>query len=223
MGAHDRQPADGTDVGAIPDDAGGTPSDVGDTPNELAPLEEDWQRMQRIMSRLGDSQDLEERADLGAELVRAAARYEDALERSVGPALEGVVPEDDRAAMERARLELRRALSQVHERTRHIDPRNAHTGDPEGFERDLDEVVRLLEGHLPVERAGVRQAIESLAAEDRAALAEAVGRAARSASERPEPPRTAVGRALSNLGVRLDHSVEDVSTPHHPGAPTVDG
>lgn len=106
---------------------------------------------------------------------------------------------------------------------RHVDPRNVHAGDPGGFERDLERVVRLLEGHLPVERAQVRRTIESLSPDDRRALEDAVARAARGASERPIPPRTAVGRALGNLGVRLDHAVEDVANPHHPGAPTIDG
>jgi hypothetical protein len=37
------------------------------------------------------------------------------------------------------------------------------------------------------------------------------------------PPRTAVGRFFSNAHVKLDHTFEDVATPSHPGADTING
>ncbi len=55
------------------------------------------------------------------------------------------------------------------------------------------------------------------------ALSEEVTHAFRTASERPRPPRTAVGRFLSNAHVKLDHTFEDVATPQHPGADTLKG
>ena len=62
-----------------------------------------------------------------------------------------------------------------------------------------------------------------LSAEEREQLVDEVVHAFRSASERPRPPRTAVGRFLSNAHVKLDHTLEDVATPQHPGADTLHG
>jgi hypothetical protein len=59
--------------------------------------------------------------------------------------------------------------------------------------------------------------------DERQTLADEVTHAYRNASERPRPPRTGVGRFLSNAHVKLDHTLEDVSTPRHPGADTVEG
>jgi hypothetical protein len=64
---------------------------------------------------------------------------------------------------------------------------------------------------------------DSLGPEDRQQLVQEVDHIFKSASERPRPPRTAVGRFLANAHVKLDHTLEDVATPHHPGADTIKG
>lgn len=52
-------------------------------PDTFSPLEDERERMERILDRLKVADYLTERAELGSELVRSASRYEDTLERAV--------------------------------------------------------------------------------------------------------------------------------------------
>jgi len=83
--------------------------------------------MDRILDRLDQSEDLVERADLASELVRSASRYEDTLERSVDTVM---APSDDSV---QDRDDLREAMTVIHKRTMHVDPRNVHAPDAQGF------------------------------------------------------------------------------------------
>lgn len=192
---------------------------------QLAPLADERVRIERIARRLHETADTTERADLASELVRAVSRHEDIVERAVLPYMRAAVSAGELARQAQARERLRAAMTVVHERTSHIDPRNVHASDPEGFEQAIDEVLGCIEAHLPGEDRAVRSVIERAAAhdDDRQALERAVADAARHASERPHPARTAVGRFVTNANVKLDHAIEDVSTPQHPGAGTIDG
>jgi hypothetical protein len=179
-------------------------------------------RIDRIVDRLDVTDDATERADLGSELVRAVSRYEDTFERTLRPRLEESRPElaND---LDREREALREAMDDIHQRTMGIDPRNVHASDGQGFEDSLVAVVGSVRRLLVVEDQAIGELVQSLTPEDRQDLADEVAHAYRSASERPRPPRTAVGRFLSNAHVKLDHTLEDVSTPRHPGADTVNG
>lgn len=192
--------------------------------SEPAPgqLEAERRRIDRIVRRLHETADPAERADLGSELVRAVSRYEDTLERAVLPHFERLGDPHDVERDRRDRRELRDAMTVVHDRTSHIDPRNVHVSDPEGFERALGDVLVRVEQHLGDEDGRVSWVLGRMPDDERARILEAVARAAGSASERPHPPRTSIGRAVSNAQVKLDHTIEDVATPHHPGAPVVD-
>ncbi len=187
------------------------------------PLSAERARIERIVFRLHEADDTTERADLAAELVRAVARYEDMMERAVLPRLEGVVAHDELENQARRREELRAAMTVIHDRTMHIDPRNVHVSDPDSLEAALDEVLRGVEEQLPAEERAMKQLLDGMPDAARHELAQAVGSAARRASERPRPPRTKLGRWAANAHVKLDHSIEDVSTPQHPGADVVDG
>jgi hypothetical protein len=182
---------------------------------------EDRLRIDRIAERLEVADDLVERADLGSELVRAVSRYEDTFERTLRPRLEG--SESDLETLDRDREALREAMDDIHERTMGIDPRNVHASDGQGFEDSLSDVVEKTRALLVLEDQEIATLLLSLDEPQRQELAEDVIHAYRSASERPQPPRTAVGRFLSNAHVKLDHTLEDVSTPRHPGADTVQG
>ena len=194
----------------------------------LRPLRAERERIERILARLQETEDLVERADLASELVRSASRYEDTLERSVDRAME-----DERASAGEAQVleadqaqdreELRRLMTVIHERTMHVDPRNVHAPDPQGFEDTLAEVADRLPARLADEDRHLSAFVARLSPEQRRALADRVAAALRNASERPRPPRTAVGRAIANAHVKLDHTLEDVSTPRHPGADTIKG
>jgi hypothetical protein len=174
------------------------------------------------MARLDVTEDLVERADLGSELVRSASRYEDTFERALLPRL----PESSKdvvADLERDLDQLRETMEEIHQRTMGIDPRNVHAADGQGFEDALAVVVVDLRALLEIEDRETTKLVESLGSEERSQLADEIDHAFRSASERPRPPRTAVGRFLSNAHVKLDHTLEDVATPQHPGAETLKG
>jgi hypothetical protein len=180
------------------------------------------ERIDRITQRLDETTDLTERADLGSELVRSISRYEDTFERALLPHLQAA----GSTVLDRLESDLealRVAMDDIHQRTMGIDPRNVHTSDGQGFEDTLAAVVIKVRGLLEVEDREITTLIGSLPDQERSKVINEVGHAFQSASERPRPPRTAVGRFISNAHVKLDHTLEDVSTPRHPGADTVQG
>jgi hypothetical protein len=188
----------------------------------FGPIHDERLRIDRIVSRLDVTDDLVERADLASELVRSVSRYEDSLER----ALFARLADSPTAVLEelsRERDELREAMTVIHKRTMGIDPRNVHAQDGQGFEDTLEEVVHRLRALLVGEDGQIDALMLSLGPEDRRRVSEDVAHVFRSASERPHPPHTAVGRFFSNAHVKLDHKFEDVSSPTHPGAGTING
>jgi hypothetical protein len=207
------------------DDGESQPASPGeiDAAAVLGPLQEERQRIDRIVSRLEVTDDLVERADLASELVRSASRYEDTLERSLFTRLEGVASEEALDVLDRDRYQLREAMTVIHDRTMGIDPRNVHASDGQGFEDTLEEVLTRLQGLLDNEDGAIAALIGSLEPEARRSLAGEIAHTFQNASERPHPPHSAIGRIISNAHVKLDHVLEDVSTPSHPGADTVKG
>jgi hypothetical protein len=192
-------------------------------PETFSPLEEERDRIERILDRLEIAEDPTERADLASELVRSASRYEDTLERAVWPEI------SDRAGatleeLDVDRSSLRDVMTTIHEATLHVDARNVHAPDPEGFEDTLNDVCVRLRAILAKEdRAIVALDAALLSSEDKVQLTEAISHALRNASERPEPPKTSIGRLVSNANVKLNHNFEDASPPEHPGADTIKG
>jgi hypothetical protein len=191
-------------------------------PNTFLPLEEERERIERILDRLKTADDPTERADLGTELVRSTSRYEDVLERAVWPqAAESDTPilhelENDRA-------KLREVMTIIHEATLHVDARNVHAPDPQGFEDTLNEVCARIRALLVKEDSEIVAIDSMIDSEQRSELTEAISHALRNASERPEPPKTTIGRLVANANVKLNHNFEDASPPEHPGADTVKG
>jgi hypothetical protein len=189
---------------------------------ELPPLRETRALIERVLARLAVTDDPTERADLGSELARAASRYLDTFERTVIPRL-AATGVSGLEGLSQDYEHLREVMTVVHERTMHVDPRNVHASDPQGFEDALEDVDSWLRAILTEQDRMVRQLLEHLAPDEYDQLNGEVRKAFRHASERPRPPRTALGKALSNAHSKLDHRLEDVATPRHPGAGTVDG
>jgi hypothetical protein len=189
---------------------------------DFGPFSEERARIDRITARLDVTEDLVERADLGSELVRSASRYEDTFERALLPRLQGS-SQDVVAELEHDLDQLRKTMEEIHQRTMGIDPRNVHAADGQGFEDALTVVIVDLRALSEIQDRELASLVESLGPEERGQLVEEVDHAFGSASERPRPPRTAVGRFLSNAHVKLDHTLEDVATPQHPGAQTLKG
>jgi hypothetical protein len=186
-------------------------------------LLDDRARIERVLDRLDVTEDHIERADLASELVRAASRHEDVIERAVLPALEGRTNDLllERLAVQRD--ELRQAMDYIHHRTQHLAPRNAHAGDPQGLEDAIGDVAERLSILLTDEDAHIIALVSDLGPPEKVGLEKAVKKALRHAAERPKPARTSIGRVASNIATKLDHVFEDVSTPDHPGAETIDG
>jgi hypothetical protein len=192
-------------------------------PDTFWPLEEERERIERILDRLTIADYLTERAELGSELVRSASRYEHTLERAVwttAPSSESPFLKE----LENDRSALREVMTTIHHATMHVDARNVHTPDPQGFEDTLAEVCDRLRAILLKEDHEIIALNSALgSAEERAYLSEAITHALRNASERPEPPKTAIGRLVTNANVKLSHNVEDASPPEHAGADTING
>jgi hypothetical protein len=189
----------------------------------LLVLFDDRARIDRILNRLDVTDDLTERADLASELVRAASRHEDVVERAVLPALKARTNDSLLQRLATQRDELRQAMDYIHHRTQHLAPRNAHAGDAQGLEDAIDDVADRLTILLKDEDAQVIGLVRDLDPPAKLALEKAVQKALRHAAERPKPARTPIGRIASNIATKLDHVFEDASPPSHPGAETIDG
>src|ERR1700722_6031801 len=114
-------------------DKNGKSSPTAVTGDPLHVLVDDRARIERILDRLEITEDLPERADLASELVRAASRHEDVVERAVLPALAGMADEGALQRLATKRAALRKAMDYVHHRTQHMAARNAHAGDAQGL------------------------------------------------------------------------------------------
>lgn len=202
---------------------GAVPSSVPERlPASFSPLIEERERIDRILNRLEIAEELAERADLGSELVRSMSRYEDTLERVVWPA----ASDPNSAELQELagdRQKLRDVMVVIQKRTQHVDPRNVHVSDSQGFEDALEEVARQIRAILVKEDRQLELVEATLASSEiREHFTSDIAHAIRHASESPNPAKTAIGRAVANLGVKLDRNFEDVSTPQHPGAETTD-
>lgn len=203
------------------DNSGDTPlGEVGSVP--LGPLVEERSRIDRIVSRLDVTDDLTERADLAGELVRSVSRYEDTLERAVFSRMHEPA-QDGAKELDQDREALRDIMTIIHESTSGIDPRNVHASDSQGFETHLDDVLHKLQTLLTNEDRQIAALLAILGPDERREMEEDIAHAFGSASERPHPPKTTAGRFVSNVRVKLDHTFEDVSSPQHPGADTING
>ena len=195
----------------------------GSAPEQTRAFDEDRARIDRILDRLQATEDHAERADLASELVRAASRHEDVVEHAVLPALEGRIEGTVPEQMVRRRVELREAMDYIHRRTQHLAARNAHAGDPQGLENAIADVSQKLRMLLAQEDTTMTALIDGLDPEAQRDLEAAVDKASRHAAERPKPARTTLGRMVSNVATKLDHSFEDAATPDHAGADTIEG
>jgi hypothetical protein len=187
-------------------------------PRVLAPLQEERDRLDHIIDELGASADPTTRADLATELVRSCSRYEDVKDRCVYPTLEKAgIPAPTLSTIRRDEASIRDAMEVIRKRTAHMTPANVHADDPEGFDHTLEGLVDCLDSHLGREERDLFPLLEGLSADAAADLTDDVILALRHASERPKPSHNPVGRAIGNLGAALERTVEDASTPQHPG------
>jgi hypothetical protein len=126
------------------------------------------------LNRLDVTEDLTERADLASELVRAASRHEDVVQRAVLPGLDGRTNDSLLEQLATQRGELRQAMDYIHHRTQHLAPRNAHAGDAQGLEDAIDDVADRLTILLKDEDAQVIGLVRDLDPSAKLALEKAV-------------------------------------------------
>jgi hypothetical protein len=131
--------------------------------------------------------------------------------------------QDGAKELDQDREALRDIMTIIHESTSGIDPRNVHASDSQGFETHLDDVLHKLQTLLTNEDRQIAALLAILGPDERREMEEDIAHAFGSASERPHPPKTTAGRFVSNVRVKLDHTFEDVSSPQHPGADTING
>ncbi len=96
-------------------------------------------------------------------------------------------------------------------------------GMPRGPEDAIFDVTERLRVILSDEDTDVVALVDGLDPPAQGALKKAIEKASRNAAERPKRARTSLGRMASNIATKLDHLIEDASTPDHPGAKTIDG
>jgi Hemerythrin HHE cation binding domain len=170
-----------------------------------------------ILDLLDQERDPTARADLATELVGISARYEDAMDRAVYPALRKIsqdLPELDRA--ESDQLAIREALTDLRHRTQNVKPSNVYVSDPEGFEELLDRLVDSIRMHLDHEDKMLFPWLEQLSELQVDELRDDVEQAVAHASTHPHPPHSTVGRAVTSVMEKLNRSVHDQSTVSHP-------
>jgi hypothetical protein len=190
-------------------------------PDAFEPLKEERGRIERMLNRLDVADDATERAYLGSELVRSMSRYEDTLELAAWP----VVADGQSQSMtilNNDREALRQAMDVVRKATTHVDARNVHAPDPQGFEDALDDVRGKVKDILAKEDDEIASLdAAKISGEGGNQLRDRLIHAFRNASEKPVPPKTTIGRIIANAAVKLDNNLEDASTPQHPAADTI--
>ncbi|HEX3565819.1 MAG TPA: hemerythrin domain-containing protein [Acidimicrobiales bacterium] len=187
-------------------------------PTLLAPLDEDRRQLVAVLDLLADTSEPEVRADLAGELVRLSARYEDAKERALYPALRrqgGAEAQLSRAEEDQAAV--RSAMVEIRHRTRHVKPANAHADDPDGFEQSLDTLISTVHRHLDQEDREVLPLVDGLGPAEQQELGRKLERAVAHATTHPDPPHNALGRAVATIGEKVDRALNDTSTTSHPG------
>jgi Hemerythrin HHE cation binding domain len=193
-------------------------------PTLLAPLDEDRRQLVAVLDLLDDTTEPEVRADLAGELVRLSARYEDAKERALYPALRGqAVAEAQMSRADTDQAAVRSAMVEVRNRTRHVKPANVHADDPEGFEQSLDVLIVAVQRHLDQEDREVLPLVDALGPAEQQDLGRKLERAVAHASTHPDPPHNPIGRAVATIGEKLDRALNDTSTTSHPGVEQLPG
>lgn len=138
------------------------PDDVVTLPRPMEPIREDRVKLVQMLDAIEASADPVERADLAMALVELAAKYQNIEEEALFPTLEEM---DARPTLDRAQADqrvVREALTDMHQRTRHVKPINAHADDPEGFERSVETLVAVVRARLGREADEIVPLVEGM-------------------------------------------------------------
>ncbi len=159
-----------------------------------------------------------ERADLARSTALLAARYENVLADAVYPQV--VDSLGRRRQVEQAELRLggaRQAISVIRADMRGVKPVNAHASDPNGFDEHIDVMTRSVGALLQFEADEIFPVVERMDATDADRLRQSVEGACAHQTSLPDPPDNALLRKLAEIKETVTLSLNDQSTPWHPG------
>jgi uncharacterized protein YukE len=160
-----------------------------------------------------------ERAELAAVVAGEVAKYENAKTYGLYPMLRHVPGSE--AAVERAEEAqgtVRLALVEMHHKTRHVKPINAHVDDPDGFEQSVGKLIESIHVHMNQEDQELLVVEEQLDPREISELADHFDKALAHPSTLPEPPHNPIRRMIAEWGESLEHAFSDESTRWHPAA-----
>ncbi len=198
------------------------PDQVVTLPRPMGAISDERVKLIQMLDAIEASVDPVERADLAMAVAQLAARYQNVEEEALHPTLAEV---DAYLTLERAREDqrvVREALKDMHRRSRHVKPINAHADDPDGFEQSLETMVAVVRAHLDHEVDEVVPLVEHLEPTDAHRLSDRIEAAAAHASSLPDPPSNPLWRKVAEFEDAIERAVHDESTPWHPGIDQVD-
>jgi hypothetical protein len=111
----------------------------------------------------------------------------------------------------------REAIGVIRGDVRGVTPINAHMGDPEGFDADIDLMTQSLRELLDFEGAELFPLIDRLGPGDVARLRQGVESACAHQTSLPDPPAHGLLRKLAEIRETVGLTLNDHSTPWHPG------
>jgi hypothetical protein len=191
-------------------------------PPPLHDLAADRTLLFRCLDALDESRPAVERADLARVTALLAARYENVLADALYPQIVNSI--GTRSEVERAELRLDRAretIGVIRADMRGVKPINAHASDPDGFERDIDIMTRSLRELLQFEVDDLFPLVEQLDPTDVDRLRKGIEAACAHQTSLPDPPHNALVRKLAEMKETVSLSLNDQSTPWHPGIEAV--
>lgn len=185
-------------------------------------LTDDRALLLRCLDALDEERPAVERADLARSTALLAARYENVLADVLYPQM--VESFGTRSEVERAELRLsraREAIGAIRSDMRGVKPINAHASDPDGFDRHIDEMTGSLRALLQFEVDDLFPLVEQLDPTDADRLRQAIEDACAHQTSLPDPPDNAIIRKLAEIKETVTLSLNDQSTPWHPGIDAV--
>jgi hypothetical protein len=186
------------------------------SPSILQPVEEDIDRLDRVLTLLETEHDPTSRADLAEELVHEAALLEDANDRAVYPSLVEAGFEAIADELRRSGESLRGAMDPVFLALHHSVPMDAHFND-DNLDQEIERLREATRSHLvrEIDDLSLVQAEVGRDAADR--LRRRLGAARRHAVDRPRPSQNPLRRAMTRLSSRIERRFPDTASQYRPG------
>ena len=191
-------------------------------PFTLQAVAGDRELLTQCLDALDSDRPAVERADLALAIALLAARYENVLSDSVYPQIADGGSDQSEADGVAVRLQrAREAIGVIRADMRGVAAINAHASDPEGVDEDIDDLAVSLRELLEYEATNLFPLVERLSHGDAERLREAIESASRHQTSLPDPPENGALRRVAEVKEAIGLSLNDHSTPWHPGIEAV--